>query len=34
LQRILLEAEGVVFDDTGKIRLRDYQWVPKTLGDE
>ncbi|MFM7459954.1 MAG: MGMT family protein [Burkholderiales bacterium] len=28
LQRILLEAEGVVFDDSGKIRLRDYQWEP------
>jgi methylated-DNA-protein-cysteine methyltransferase-like protein len=28
LQRILLEAEGVVFDDTGKIRLREFQWEP------
>jgi methylated-DNA-protein-cysteine methyltransferase related protein len=31
LQRILLEAEGVVFDDSGKIRLRDYQWEPTQL---
>lgn len=34
LQRILLEAEGVVFDDSGKIRLRDYQWKPKTSGEK
>jgi len=27
-QRILLEAEGVVFDETGKIRLREFQWEP------
>jgi methylated-DNA-protein-cysteine methyltransferase-like protein len=34
LQRILLEAEGVVFDDSGKIRLRDDQWKPKTSGEK
>ena len=34
LQRILLEAEGVVFDESGKIRLRDYQWKPKTSGEK
>lgn len=26
LQRILLEAEGVVFTETGKIDLRRYRW--------
>jgi methylated-DNA-protein-cysteine methyltransferase related protein len=26
LQRILLEAEGVVFDSTGKIDLRRFGW--------
>lgn len=34
LQRILLEAEGVVFDGSGKIRLADYQWVPTNLGEK
>jgi methylated-DNA-protein-cysteine methyltransferase-like protein len=34
LQRILLEAEGVVFDESGKIRLRDYQWEPKSSGEK
>jgi methylated-DNA-protein-cysteine methyltransferase-like protein len=34
LQRILLEAEGVVFDDGGKIRLPDFQWKPKTSGEK
>jgi methylated-DNA-protein-cysteine methyltransferase-like protein len=34
LQRILLEAEGVVFGDSGKIRLRDFQWVPRRSGEE
>jgi methylated-DNA-protein-cysteine methyltransferase-like protein len=27
LQRDLLEAEGVVFDDTGRIDLTRYQWA-------
>ncbi len=27
-QRILLEEEGVVFDDTGKLSMRRYQWCP------
>lgn len=26
LQRVLLEAEGIQFDRTGKIRLREYLW--------
>jgi methylated-DNA-protein-cysteine methyltransferase-like protein len=34
LQRILLEAEGVMFDDSGKIRLRDFQWVPRRSGEK
>jgi methylated-DNA-protein-cysteine methyltransferase related protein len=29
LQRSLLEAEGVVFDDRGLIDLAKYQWQPK-----
>ena len=29
LQKILLEAEGVAFDDTGKIDLKRYRWEPK-----
>lgn len=29
LQRILLEAEGVIFDSTGKVNLKKYQWQPK-----
>ena len=27
-QRLLLEAEGVVFDARGRIRLTDFQWTP------
>lgn len=26
LQRSLLEAEGIEFNDAGKVSLRDYQW--------
>ena len=29
LQKILLAAEGVAFDDTGKIDLKRYRWEPK-----
>jgi methylated-DNA-protein-cysteine methyltransferase related protein len=29
LQKILLEAEGVAFDETGKIDLKRYRWEPK-----
>ena len=29
LQRILLEAEGVIFDSTGKVNLKKFQWQPK-----
>lgn len=29
LQKILLEAEGVEFDDTGKLDLKRYRWEPK-----
>ena len=29
LQRILLEAEGVAFDSTGKVNLKKFQWMPK-----
>ena len=28
LQRILLEAEGVTFDSTGKVSLKKFQWQP------
>lgn len=28
LQRILLEAEGVSFDRTGKVSLEEFQWRP------
>lgn len=28
LQRILLEAEDVTFDSTGKVSLKKFQWVP------
>jgi methylated-DNA-protein-cysteine methyltransferase-like protein len=28
LQRSLLEQEGIVFDQSGKIRLREYLWQP------
>ncbi len=30
LQKILLEAEGVAFDETGKIDLKRYRWEPLT----
>jgi methylated-DNA-protein-cysteine methyltransferase-like protein len=29
LQRILLEAEGVRFDESGRICLKDFQWKPR-----
>ncbi len=29
LQRALLEAEGVVFDKTGRVDLSKYGWQPK-----
>ena len=29
LQKILLEAEGVAFDKSGKLDLKCYQWAPK-----
>jgi methylated-DNA-protein-cysteine methyltransferase-like protein len=29
LQRLMLEAEGVVFDDRGHCDLRVYQWSPR-----
>lgn len=29
LQRSLLEAEGIKFDNEGRIRLRDYLWLPE-----
>ncbi len=28
LQKILLAAEGVAFDDTGKLDLKRYRWEP------
>lgn len=28
LQRILLEAEDVTFDSTGKVNLKKFQWQP------
>lgn len=31
LQRALLEAEGVVFDRTGRIDLNRYLWKPKVV---
>lgn len=30
-QRILLEAEGVTFDSTGRVNLRKFQWQPASL---
>jgi methylated-DNA-protein-cysteine methyltransferase-like protein len=30
LQKILLEAEGVIFDSTGKVNLKQFQWQPKS----
>ena len=32
LQRILLEAEGVVFDHSGKVNLKNFQWRPAPKG--
>ncbi len=29
LQRILLEAEGVTFDDSGRIDLKKFRWQPR-----
>jgi methylated-DNA-protein-cysteine methyltransferase-like protein len=29
LQRILLESEGVTFDDSGRISLDEFQWRPR-----
>ena len=29
LQRILLEAEGVTFDSSGRADLKRFRWVPK-----
>ena len=29
LQRILLEAEGIKFDDSGRIELKKFRWHPK-----
>ena len=29
LQRILLEAEGVLFDSTGKVDLKRFRWQPE-----
>ena len=28
LQRILLEAEGVIFDSSGRVDLKRFRWVP------
>ena len=33
LQRDLLEAEGVVFNDGGRIPLAHYRWKPRDRGD-
>lgn len=32
LQRILLEAEGVAFDESGRISLKEFQWMPRVGG--
>lgn len=29
LQRVLLEAEGIIFDARGRIDLKRYRWQPK-----
>ena len=29
LQRILLQAEGVTFDDSGRIDLKKFRWHPR-----
>ncbi len=31
LQRILLEAEGILFDSTGKVDLKRFRWQPKCI---
>jgi methylated-DNA-protein-cysteine methyltransferase-like protein len=31
LQRRLLEAEGIIFNDKGCVLLTEYQWVPKEI---
>ena len=30
VQRVLLEEEGVVFDQQGRVDLKSYHWAPKT----
>jgi methylated-DNA-protein-cysteine methyltransferase-like protein len=32
--RALLEAEGVAFDDEGRVRLRDHLWEPPMAQDD
>jgi methylated-DNA-protein-cysteine methyltransferase-like protein len=32
LQRLLLEAEGIVFDSDGRVSLERYRWRRKTTG--
>lgn len=34
LQRVLLEAEGIVFDAEGKIDLAEYLWEPENNADK
>ena len=29
LQRILLEDEGVIFDSSGRVDLKQFRWMPK-----
>ncbi len=29
LQRLLLESEGVAFDDAGRVSLDEFQWQPR-----
>jgi len=29
LQRLLLESEGVAFDDSGRVSLDEFQWRPR-----
>ncbi len=31
LQKILLEAEGVIFDGSGKVNLKQFQWKPEPV---
>jgi methylated-DNA-protein-cysteine methyltransferase related protein len=31
LQRILLEDEGVIFDESGRVDLKRFRWVPKSV---